>query len=179
MALCRQSLRAASGWPTPTGLDMLPYWLLGVAGHNINWDEVSTPQKRVAESYRAPKLIDHPNYEAPLNYAYHFDTLKLAVFLRKQGVASGVQHVLDTVDAANLAEDGSIRSVTTRAHGELHADLFGVVDTEPTRADVVGAPDRLEITAFEASWARTGSRSARGSPGTGCQLAPASMKRNK
>jgi glycine/D-amino acid oxidase-like deaminating enzyme len=121
----------------PTGLDLLPYWLLGVAGHNINWDEVSTPQKRVADSYRAPKLIDHPNYEAPLNYAYHFDTLKLAAFLRKQSVAAGVQHVLDTVDAVNLAEDGSIRSVTTRAHGELHADLF--IDCTGFRAQLIGA----------------------------------------
>jgi tryptophan halogenase len=120
----------------PTGLDLLPYWLLGVAGHNINWDEVSTPQKRVADSRRAPKLIDHPDYEAPLNYAYHFDTLKLAAFLRKRGVASGVQHVLDTVDAVNLAEDGSIRSVTARAHGELQADLF--VDCTGSRAQLIG-----------------------------------------
>jgi len=121
----------------PTGLDLLPYWLLGVAGQNINWDEVSTPQKRVADSRRAPKLIDHPDYQAPLNYAYHFDTLKLAAFLRKRGVASGVQHVLDTVDAVNLAEDGSIRSVTARAHGELQADLF--IDCTGFRAQLIGA----------------------------------------
>jgi tryptophan halogenase len=121
----------------PTGLDLLPYWLLGVAGQNINWDEVSTPQKRVADSRRAPKLIDHPDYEAPLNYAYHFDTMKLAAFLRKRGVASGVQHVLDTVDAVNLAEDGSIRSVTARAHGELQADLF--IDCTGFRAQLIGA----------------------------------------
>ena len=121
----------------PTGLDLLPYWLLGAAGKNINWDEVNTPQKRVADSGRAPKLIDHPHYEAPLNYAYHFDTLKLAAVLRKQGVASGVQHVLDTVDAVNLAEDGSIGSVATRAHGELQADLF--IDCTGFRAQLIGA----------------------------------------
>jgi tryptophan 7-halogenase len=121
----------------PKGIDLLPYWLLGVAGQNINWDEVSTPQKRVADSGRAPKLIDHPHYEAPLNYAYHFDTMKLAAFLRKHGVASGVQHVLDTVDEVNLAEDGSIRSVTARAHGELQADLF--IDCTGSRAQLIGA----------------------------------------
>jgi len=121
----------------PGGLDLLSYWLLGVAGHNANWDEVSTPQKRVADSGRAPKLIQHPHYEAPLNYAYHFDTLKLAALLRKQAVASGVQHVLDTADTVNLAEDGSIRSVTTRAHGELQADLF--IDCTGFRAQLIGA----------------------------------------
>jgi 2-polyprenyl-6-methoxyphenol hydroxylase-like FAD-dependent oxidoreductase len=119
------------------GLDLLPYWLLGVAGQNINWDEVNTTQKRVADSGRAPKLIDHPHYEAPLNYAYHFDTMKLAALLRKQGIASGVRRVLDTVDAVNLAEDGSIRSVTARAHGELQADLF--IDCTGFRAQLIGA----------------------------------------
>ena len=70
----------------PAGLDLLPYWLLGVAGPNVNWDEVNTPQKRVADSNRAPKLIHHPDYEAPLNYAYHFDALKLARLDRKSVV---------------------------------------------------------------------------------------------
>ena len=121
----------------PGGLDLLSYWLLGVAGQNVSWDEVSTPQKRVADSGRAPKLIQHPHYEAPLNYAYHFDPLKLVALLRKQSVASGVQRVLDTVDAVNLAEDGSIRSVTTPAHGELQADLF--IDCTGTRAQLIGA----------------------------------------
>jgi tryptophan 7-halogenase len=77
------------------------------------------------------------SYEAPLNYAYHFDTMKLAALLRKQGVTSGVRHVLDTVDAVNLAEDGSIRSVTARAHGELQADLF--IDCTGFRAQLIGA----------------------------------------
>jgi len=121
----------------PTGLELLPYWLLGVAGENINWDEVNTPQKRVADANRAPKLIDHPDYEAPLNYAYHFDALKLAAFLRRQGIACGVQHLVDTIDAVNLMEDGSIRSVKARAHGELEADLF--IDCTGFRAQLIGA----------------------------------------
>jgi len=121
----------------PSGLDLLPYWLLGVAGDNINWDEVNTPQKRVADSSRAPKLIDHPDYEAPLNYAYHFDATRLAALLRKHAIAAGVQHLQDTVDTVNLTEDGSIRSVGTRAHGDLEADLF--VDCTGFRAQLIGA----------------------------------------
>ncbi|MDB6100542.1 MAG: tryptophan halogenase [Gammaproteobacteria bacterium] len=121
----------------PTGLDLLPYWLLGVAGNHINWDEVNTPQKRVADAARAPKLITHSDFQAPLNYAYHFDAVKLAQFLRKQAVASGVRHLVDTVDAVNLTEDGSIRSVTGRAHGELDADLF--IDCTGFRAQLIGA----------------------------------------
>lgn len=120
----------------PAGLDLLSYWLLGVAGQSVSWDEASTPQKRVADSGRAPKLIEHSHYEAPLNYGYHFDTLKLVALLRKQAVASGVQHLLDTADAVNLAEDGSIHSVRTRAHGQLQADLF--IDCTGFRAQLIG-----------------------------------------
>ena len=121
----------------PSGLDLLPYWLLGVAGTNVNWDEVNTPQKRVADASRAPKLISHPDYVGPLGYAYHVDAGKLAQLLRGKAVASGVRHIVDTVDAVNLTEDGSIASVTTREHGALTADLY--LDCTGFRAQLIGA----------------------------------------
>jgi flavin-dependent dehydrogenase len=120
----------------PSGLDLLPYWLLGVAGKNINWDEVNTPQKRVADASRAPKLITHQDYLGPLGYAYHFDAVKLAAFIRARAIASGVEHIVDTVDAVNLTEDGAIGSLTTREHGTLGADLF--VDCTGFRAQLIG-----------------------------------------
>lgn len=121
----------------PSGLDLLPYWLVGVAGANVNWDEVNTPQKRVADASRAPKLITHPDYLGPLGYAYHVDAVKLAKVLRERAIASGVRHLVDTVDAVNLAADGSIASVTTREHGALTADLF--IDCSGFRAQLIGA----------------------------------------
>jgi flavin-dependent dehydrogenase len=120
----------------PTGLDLLPYWLLGVAGDNVNWDEVNTPQKRVADASRAPKLIRHADYVAPLNYAYHFDAVKLAQFLRAKAIELGVRHLVGTVDTVNLTEDGSIASVATREHGVLEADLF--IDCTGFRARLIG-----------------------------------------
>lgn len=120
----------------PSGLDLLPYWLLGVAGKNINWDEVNTPQKRVADASRAPKLITHQDYLGPLGYAYHFDAVKLAAFIRAQAIASGVEHIVDTVDAVNLTEDGAIGSLSTREHGTLGADLF--IDCTGFRAQLIG-----------------------------------------
>lgn len=120
----------------PAGLDLLSYWLLGVAGPNVKWDAVSTPQKRVADSNRAPKLIHIPDYEAPLNYAYHFDTVKLAAFLRRRAIAMGALSLRDTLERVNLTEDGSIRSVTVRAGGDLHADLF--IDCTGARAQLIG-----------------------------------------
>ncbi len=121
----------------PSGLDLLPYWLLGVAGDNVNWDEVNTPQKPVADASRAPKLITNSDYLGPLNYAYHFDAVKLAQFLRTRAIASGVRHIVDTVETVNLTQDGSIASVATRGHGPLEADLF--IDCTGFRAQLIGA----------------------------------------
>jgi tryptophan halogenase len=119
------------------GLDLLPYWLLGVAGHDVNWDEVNTPQKRVADAHRAPKLITHDNFTAPLNYAYHIDAVKLARFLRGTATSLGVSHIVDTVDSVTLTEDGAIASVHSRDHGTLTADLY--VDCTGFRAQLMGA----------------------------------------
>jgi tryptophan 7-halogenase len=120
----------------PFGLDLLPYWLLGVAGPGADWAEVNTPQKIVADAALAPKLITHSEYKGPLTYAYHVDAVKLAHLLRKVAIESGVKHIVDTVEAVNLREDGAIRSVTSRAHGELDADLY--IDCTGFRAELIG-----------------------------------------
>jgi len=119
-----------------TGLDLLPYWILGVAGQNVDWAEVNTPQKIVSDAARAPKLITHSEFKGPLSYAYHVDAIKLAQLLRATATAVGVRHIVDTVDCVNLTEDGAIRSLGTRQHGELHADLF--VDCTGFSAQLIG-----------------------------------------
>jgi flavin-dependent dehydrogenase len=119
-----------------SGLDLLPYWLLGVAGDEASWAEVNTPQKIVADAALAPKLITNAEFKGPLTYAYHVDAMKLAYLLRKVAIESGVQHIVDTVDTVNLKEDGAIRSVTSRNHGELSADLY--IDCTGFRAQLIG-----------------------------------------
>ena len=119
------------------GLDLLPYWLLGAAGDDVNWDEVNTPQKRVADAHRAPKLISHENFTGPLNYAYHVDAVSLARFLRTVAINLGVTHLVDTIDAVALSGDGSIASLRSRGNGSLTADLY--VDCTGFRAQLIGA----------------------------------------
>lgn len=118
-----------------SGIELLPYWLLGVAG-DVNWDEVNTPQKKAADADRAPKLPTHRDYTGPLNYAFHFDAVTLAELLREQGIANGVRHIVDTVTSVSLAEDGSIADVSTAANGTLAADLF--IDCTGFRAELIG-----------------------------------------
>lgn len=117
------------------GIELLPYWLLGVGGPE-GWDALATPQKRAADAGRAPKLPTHPDYTAPLNYAFHFDAVALAGLLREHGVANGVRHVVDTITEVKLAEDGAIAGLVTQANGELTADLY--IDCTGFRAELIG-----------------------------------------
>lgn len=117
------------------GPELLPYWLLGLAG-DANWDEVNTPQKRAADAHRAPKLPSHPDFVGPLNYAFHFDAVTLAALLREQGIANGVTHLVDTVREVLLGEDGAIAGVRGAASGVLTADLY--IDCTGFRAELIG-----------------------------------------
>lgn len=128
-----------------TDMDLLPYWLLGVAGE-VPWAEACTVQERVVESSLAPKLITHSNYNAPLNYAYHFDASKLAEVVRKRATSMGVRRLIDTVEDVKLDEQGAIASVIGRTHGELTADLY--IDCTGFRARLIGETLGSEFTSY-------------------------------
>lgn len=117
------------------GLDLLPYWLLGHGG-TANWDEVCSPQKKAADAHRAPKLPSHPDYVAPLNYAFHFDAVAFAALLRDKAVASGVTHLIDQVTDVEIGEDGAIAGIKTERNERLEADLY--IDCTGFRAALIG-----------------------------------------
>ncbi len=105
------------------GLDLAPYWMLGLAG-DVRFSEAVTLQDAVCEAGRGPKLIDDPQYSSPLGYAYHFDAGKLAGLLKEVGKELGVQHLVGNVEQVSVDETGAIASVTTREHGILTAGLY-------------------------------------------------------
>src|ERR1700761_8152703 len=70
------------------GLQLLPYWLLGAAGKGVGFAEAATMQKRVADAGRAPKRRSDPEFQGPMNYAYHFDAGDFAKLLAAQGKSS-------------------------------------------------------------------------------------------
>ena len=117
------------------GLDLLPYWLLGLAGGK-SWDEAATPQRRAAEADRAPKLYSHPDFVGPLNYAYHFDAVAFGRLLRERAVELGVVHSIDTVVKVDVGDSGAITAVHTQMLGPLSADLY--VDCTGFRAQLIG-----------------------------------------
>ncbi|HWU49146.1 MAG TPA: tryptophan halogenase family protein, partial [Asticcacaulis sp.] len=118
-----------------TDFDLLPYWLLGVAG-DVSWESVCTVQQRVADAGKAPKLINQPGHNGALTYAYHFDAVQLTGVLRKKAISLGVRHIEDKVEQVVVGDNGFIERLVTRAHGDLQADLY--IDCTGFNAQLIG-----------------------------------------
>lgn len=127
-------------------MDLLPYWLLGIAG-DIPWAEAASVQERVIAAKLAPKLVSHPDYKAPLNYAYHFDAAKFAAVVRRRAMTLGVKRLIDIIDDVTLDGTGAIASVRARVHGELKADLY--IDCTGFRARLIGEAMGSQFTSYK------------------------------
>lgn len=81
----------------------------------------------IAEQYRNPKPIKAINKH--VDYAYHFDSVKLARFLRDKAIGQGVKHIVANISHAQLKSGPSdteqgIDKVITDQGEELTADFF-------------------------------------------------------
>jgi len=119
----------------PGGLDLLPYWLLGVTP-GVDLDEAATVQKRVADASRAPKRLGDADFEGLLSYAYHVDGASFARTLRAAATQQGVRHLTDTLQGVELDEAGTIISLETRDHDRITGDLY--IDCSGLRAQLIG-----------------------------------------
>ncbi len=108
----------------PMAADMAPYWALGRAGKDVPFSDATTLQDKVVDALKAPKRIDDAPYDGPMNYAYHLDASKLAVFLKNAGVKLGVRHLIGNVEKVELDESGAISELVTKEHGTLKAGLY-------------------------------------------------------
>ncbi len=117
-------------------LNLVPYWLLQDAATRPPFAQAMTLQQRVAEAQRAPKRAGEAPYAAPLNYAYHFDALKLAKLLADRARQLGVAHVQGTVSHVALDATGAIAHLDTTDRGRFEADLY--IDCTGFRAELIG-----------------------------------------
>ena len=133
----RHSFYYGFSFPTParSGIDLIPYWLLGAAG-DVPFGVAMGPQHAVCEARRGPKRITDQPYFGPEEYAYHFDAGKLAKVLGKVGEGLGVRRLIGTVRSVEQDETGAIVSVTTPEQGAIEADLF--IDCTGFSARLIG-----------------------------------------
>jgi len=116
-------------------LNLVPYWLLQDEATRPPFAQAMTLQHRVAEAQRAPKRAGEAPYAAPLNYAYHFDALKLARLLADRARQLGVRHVQGTVTGVALDARGAIAHLDT-PQARFEADLY--IDCTGFSAELIG-----------------------------------------
>jgi tryptophan halogenase len=81
-------------------------------------------QPELCDDGSAPKMLENPDYQGPLSYAYHVDAEKLADTLLQVATGRGVKHVQGLVTDVERHENGDISAVRTREGQRIEADLF-------------------------------------------------------
>lgn len=101
-------------WPC----NFFHYWLASKS------TDITDYEKYCAESIacRQEKFAILPNKR--LTYAYHFDAGMYAKFLKSYSEQRGVLHVDGMIDQVNLAETGSIKSLTLSSGKVIEGDVF-------------------------------------------------------
>lgn len=107
--------------------------------------ELTSFQPHLCEAGRAPKQFSTPEFAGVANYAYHLDAAKLGLFLRRHCIdVLDVRHVSDHMVGVESKEDGDIRAIVTREHGEIEGDLF--VDCTGLRSLLLGQHYGVGVT---------------------------------
>jgi flavin-dependent dehydrogenase len=115
---------------------LVPYWLLQEASSRPSFAEAVTIQNRVAGARRGPKRPGEPDFDGPLNYAYHIDAHNLARLLAERAEELGVAHLSGEVEHAELSSNEGIDRLVLKDGSELRADLY--VDCSGFRAELIG-----------------------------------------
>lgn len=117
---------------------LLPFWLdSGVDPRRPSWASALTVQEAVIRAGRAPKRAADPDFTGPLNYAYHFDAVALAAWLRQMAEARGVRRIESTIGSARLHADGRIAAIVPQDGApEIAGDVF--IDCSGLAAKLIG-----------------------------------------
>lgn len=115
---------------------LVPYWLLQEANSRPSFADAVTIQNRVAGAKRGPKRLGEPDFDGPLNYAYHIDARNLARLLGERARQLGVVHLTGELERAELGGDGAIEKVVLKDGKEVRADLY--VDCSGFHAELIG-----------------------------------------
>jgi len=113
----------AFGRYLPTPLDNSgPRWLK--SNRSIPFMETISAQPMLCERNLAPQMLGQWDFGPRLTYAFHMNALKFADYLCELSLARGVNHHMDHVVDIEMAENGNIDAVQTRAGKRIEADLF-------------------------------------------------------
>ncbi len=107
----------------------------GLKNGPANCDDHLSPSCALIDNYRAPRQLDHPDYEKGVRYAYHLDAGLFARYLQEIAAERGVIHVSDDVVDVELGEDGFVTALHLKEHGVRPVEL--VVDCTGFRGLII------------------------------------------
>jgi tryptophan halogenase len=87
-------------------------------GNTGSLAETVVPSMGPVTANRAPLVVGAQEFKGFYPYAYHFDAKLFADYMTEFSTALGVEHVRDDVTEVNLAEDGSVKSLTLKERGD-------------------------------------------------------------
>lgn len=101
----------------------------GLGNGSANCSDALSPSCTLIDNYRAPRQVEHPDYDKGVRYAFHLDAGLFAQFLQEIAISRGVTHVSDDVVDVELREDGFVAALHLKEHGlhpvELVVDCTG------------------------------------------------------
>ena len=116
-------------------INLANHWLADARG--VDFAEFVTPQSQVVKAGLAPKQCQTPEFGFNVNYGYHFDAGKFALFLQRKVTESlGVEHVLGHLQHIENDADGDITGLKLSDERRLCGDLF--VDCTGQRSLLLG-----------------------------------------
>ncbi|ANY21329.1 Flavin-dependent tryptophan halogenase RebH [Tsuneonella dongtanensis] len=102
---------------------LAPYWLVSGAYKRTSFVDYSMNNGPAIAAGKAPKRMSDQPFKGPLDYAYHFDAGLLAELLKKRATSLDVEHIVATIDKAEVSGE-EITAVVTADGRRLTADLF-------------------------------------------------------
>lgn len=79
------------------------------------------PTADLCDNFKSPKFLSG---QRAVHYAYHFDALKLADFLKKWSIDRGVTAVYDEISRVEQDEEGNISQLTGSSGNTYSGDLY-------------------------------------------------------
>lgn len=117
--------------------ELAPYWLERRArGERLPFADAVTAQGPVVQARLGPKRREDPDFQGPMNYAYHFDAARFSGFLRGVAEGLGVRRLEGRVEGVERDPSGWIFGVQVQGRGLIEGDVF--VDCSGFRALLIG-----------------------------------------
>ncbi|MBJ6763735.1 tryptophan 7-halogenase [Myxococcaceae bacterium JPH2] len=109
--------------PEVKGIPLSHIWMYGrqKQGRTDSMEYACYPTSPICDALKSPRFMDGSK---AVHYAYHFDALLMANYLKKWSIERGLTYISDDIVETPLTEDGSIKCLKGESGRVYEADLY-------------------------------------------------------